>query len=530
MKKRLAGIGLAAILALSTAIVGCSSQPAATTAPKQEPSSQAAAAPAASGNTGEKVLTFASGSDIVSFDIHDHNNTSTEAVHVNMFNYLVRKDKDQKIQPDLATSWEIVNDKTWRFKLREGVSFHNGDPFTAEDVKFTLERVATDQKLLEYGNYKQIKEVKIVDPHTVDIITNETEPVLLNRLSRLGSSMLPSKYIKEKGWEEFLKNPVGTGPYKFEKWERDDRLTLVKNDYYFGDKPKWDKLVFRSIPEDATRVAELLTGGVDIAVNIPPSDMERIESNEGTHAVTGPTQRVMQLSLRLTPGTVTENPKVREAIDLAVDEKAIVDSILGGGGTPTRTRVTAGNFGADPGLYNQSLYDPERAKQLLAEAGYPNGIDITFSATSGRYLKDKETAELIQAMLAEVGIRAKLDLMEWSKFNETYKAKKFGELFMIAYANSMFDASLAFDRLSTERAKGESDYSNGEVDALLKEAEKNMNLEERAKQYVKVQEIIAEERPQIYMYQMNANYGVSDRIDFAPRLDEMLFADEVTLK
>ncbi|QRG70072.1 ABC transporter substrate-binding protein [Brevibacillus choshinensis] len=529
MKKRFAGIGLAAVLALSTAIVGCSSQPTTTTAPKQEQTSQGSTAPAQS-DSGEKVLTFASGNDIVSFDIHDHNNTSTEAVHVNMFNYLVKKDRDQKVQPDLATSWEIVNDKTWRFKLREGVTFHNGDPFTAEDVKFTLERIAKDQKLLEYGNYKQIKEVKIVDPHTVEIITNESEPVLLNRLSRLGSSMLPSKYIKEKGWDEFLKNPVGTGPYKFQEWKRDDRLILVKNEQYFGDKPKWDKLIFRSIPEDATRVAELLTGGVDIAVNIPPSDLDRIEGNEGTHTATGPTQRVMQLTVRTTPGTVTENPKVREAIDLAIDEKAIVDSILAGGGTPTRTRVTPGNFGANPDLFGKALYDPERAKQLLAEAGYPNGVDITFSATSGRYLKDKETAELIQAMLGEVGIRAKLDLLEWSKFNETYKAKKFGELFMIAYANSMFDASLAFDRITTERGKGETDYSNPEVDQLLKDAEKNMNLEERAKQYVKVQEIIAQDRPQIYMYQMNANYGVSDKINFEPRLDEMLFADEITKK
>jgi peptide/nickel transport system substrate-binding protein len=528
MKKRLAGMGLAAVLALSAALVGCSSQSGTTTAPSQQQTAEGTA-PAAN-DSGEKVLTVASGNDIVSFDIHDHNNTSTEAVHVNMFNYLVKKDREQKVQPDLATSWEIVNDNTWRFKLREGVTFHNGDPFTAEDVKFTLERIAKDQKLLEYGNYKQIKEVKVIDPHTVEIITHESEPVLLNRLSRLGSGMLPAKYIKEKGWDEFLKNPVGTGPYKFQEWQRDDRLTLVKYDQYFGDKAKWDKLVFRSIPEDATRVAELLTGGVDIAVNIPPSDLERIESNEGTHTTTGPTQRVMQLTLRTTPGTVTENPKVREAIDLAIDEKAIVDSILAGGGTPTRTRVTPGNFGANPDFYGKSLYDPERAKQLLAEAGYPNGLDLSFSSTSGRYLKDKETAELIQAMLAEVGIRAKLEPMEWSKFNETYKAKKFGEMFMISYANSMFDGSLAFDRLTTERAKGESDYSNPEVDKLLKDAEKNMNLEEREQQYKKVQEIVVEERPHIYMYQMNANYGVSDKINFEPRLDEMLFADEITKK
>lgn len=529
MKRRLAGIGLAAVMLLSAALVGCSSQSTTTTGNTQPQANAGTTGTPASSN-GEKVLTIASGSDVVSFDIHDHNNTSTEAVHVNMFNYLVKKDKNQKVQPDLAASWEIVNDTTWRFKLREGVVFHNGDPFTAEDVKFTLERVAKDNKLLEYGNYKQIKEVKIIDPQTVDIITNAPEPVLLNRLSRLGSGMLPSKYIKEKGWEEFLKNPVGTGPYKFQEWKRDDRLTLVKNDQYFGDKPKWDKLVFRSIPEDATRVAELLTGGVDLAVNIPPSDLERIESNEGTQTKTGPTQRVMMLTVRTTPGTVTENPKVREAIDLAIDEKAIVDNILAGGGTPTRTRVTPGNFGANPDLYGKALYDPERAKQLLAEAGYPNGLELTMSAPSGRYLKDKESAELMQAMLAEVGINVKLELLEWSKFNERYKAKKFNELFMIAYANSMFDGSLAFDRLTTERAKGESDYSNPEVDKLLADAGENMNTQEREKQYQKVQQIVADERPQIYLYQMNANYGISDRINFEPRLDEMLFVDEITLK
>ncbi|WP_279041853.1 ABC transporter substrate-binding protein [Brevibacillus borstelensis] len=525
MKKRIAGFGLAAILALSAALVGCSSQSG---APAQPSGNKETAQPA--GQNGEKVLTIASGSDIVTFDIHDHNNTSTEAVHVNMFDYLVRKDAQQKVQPDLATEWETVNDTTWRFKLRQGVKFHNGDEFTAEDVKFTLERVATDNKLLEYGNYKQIKEVKVIDPHTVEIITHAPEPVLLNRLSRLGSGLLPSKYIKEKGWDEFLKNPVGTGPYKLGKWVRDDRLTLVKNDEYFGEKPKWDKVVFRSIPEDATRVAELLTGGVDIAVNIPPSDLQRIKDNDGTDTKQGPTQRVMQLTLRLTPGTVTENPKVREAIDLAIDKQAIVDNILAGGGVPTRTRVTPGNFGTNLDLYNKTLYDPEKAKQLLAEAGYPNGLELTLNATSGRYLKDKETAELIQAMLAEVGINAKLELLEWSKFNEKYKAKKFDEVFMIAYGNSMFDASLAFDRLTTERSKGESDYSNPELDKLLADAEKNMNMEEREKQYKQAQEIIAEERPHIYLYQMNANYGVSDRINFEPRLDEMLFVDEITLK
>ncbi|UFJ42608.1 ABC transporter substrate-binding protein [Brevibacillus humidisoli] len=517
--KRVSMISLVFLLALSALAAGCS-----------QPAGNSSQADGQGMDDGEKVLTIASGNDIVGFDIHDHNNTSTEAVHVNMFNYLVRKDANQQIQPDLAVSWETVNETTWRFQLREGVAFHNGDPFTAADVKFTLERVAGDNKLLEYGNYKQIKEVKVVDEHTVDIITHAPEPVLLNRLSRLGSGMLPSTYIEENGWDHFLSQPVGTGPYKFSEWIRDDRLILVKNDQYFGDQPKWDKLIFRSIPEDATRVAELLTGGVDLAVNIPPSDLQRIEENQGTHTVQGSTQRVMLLAVRMTDGAVTADHRVREAIDLAIDEQAIVRNILAGGGTPTRTRVTPGNFGGHPDLYDTSLYDPERAKKLLAEAGYASGLELTLSAPSGRYLKDKETAELIMAMLGEVGIKANLELLEWSSFSSRYKSKTFHELFMIAYGNSMFDASLAFDRLFSERAKGETDYNNEEVDALLTEAEQNMNPAEREKQYQRAQEIVADERPQIYLFQMDANYGVSDRIRFQPRLDEMLLADEISLQ
>jgi peptide/nickel transport system substrate-binding protein len=522
--KRLFQSTLAMVVVASLFLAGCSKTPS-----QQLQEKNKADKPAESQSSTQKVLTIANGNDIVSFDIHDHNNTSTEAVHVNMFNYLVKKDNKQKTIPDLAESWEQKDDKTWTFKLRKGVKFHNGDPFTAADVKFTLERVAKDNKLLEYGNYKQIKEVKIVDDHTVDIITNEPDPILLNRLSRLGSGMLPSKYIQEKSWDVFKKEPVGTGPYKLSKWVKDDRLEMVRFDDYFGDKAKWDKVVFRSIPEDATRVSEVLTGGVDIAVNVPPSDMQRVEDGAQTHSVQGDTQRVVQLTLR-TKNAVTENPKVREAIDLAINEKAIVDNILGGAGVPTRTRVTPGNTGANPDLYNKFLYDKEKAKQLLKEAGYPNGLELSFSAPSGRYLKDKETAELISAMLGEVGIKVKLELMEWSKFNEKYKAKKFNELFMIAYGNSMFDGSLAFDRIRAEIGKGETDYNNPEVEKLVHDAEKNMNAQEREKQYQRAQEIIAEERPHLYLFQQKANFGVSDKLQFTPRLDEMLYADEILPK
>ncbi|WP_306454088.1 ABC transporter substrate-binding protein [Evansella halocellulosilytica] len=483
----------------------------------------------ANGETSEDdELVIANGSDMVTFDIHDHNNTSSEAIHVNLFNYLVKTDGDGGFVGDLAEDWENVDEQTWKFKLREDVTFHNGEEFTAEDVKFTLERVANDDTLLEHGNYNQIAEVNVISDYELEIITENPEPALLNRLSRLGSGMLPSDYINEEGWETFLEEPVGTGPYQFTEWVKDDRVVLEPFADYFGDAPKWNKVTFRSIPEDSTRVSELLTGGVDIAANVPPEDWERIEGDDGVKLADSPSQRVMLLALRTAEEELTGDPKVREAIDLAIDKESIVENLYNGAATPTRTRVTPGNNGANEDLYDQSLYDPDRARELLEEAGYGDGLEISFDAPSGRYLKDRETAELIQAMLAEVGITVNLQFNEWSTFSEKYSSKSFDEMFMIAYGNSMFDAALALDRLTQSQNEGETDYINDEVEQLLTEAESNMNQEERVEQYQKAQEMIAEDRPQIYLFQMDSVYGLQENVDFEPRLDEMFFVDDIS--
>ncbi|MEI7028274.1 ABC transporter substrate-binding protein [Paenibacillus sp. y28] len=513
--KRWYAKGVSLVLASMLAVAGCSTA--------KEGQGAKSGTDAASG---EKVLTIASATDIQSFDFHNNNTTQSEAVLVNMFDYLIKNDGTEK-KPVLATEWKKIDDKTWHFKLREGVKFHNGDPFTSADVKFTLERAARDSKLLQNSLYKQIKEVKIVDDYNVEIITSDPDPLLLNRLSRLGSGMMPSKYIQEKGMDAFLKEPVGTGPYKFSKWLKDDRVEMVKNTEYFGGTPKWDKVVFRSIPEASTRVSELLTGGVDIAANVPASDLKRINGNNNMTIAQTPIQRVLQLIVRTTPGAVTADPKVREAIDLAIDDKDIVDNILGGAGIPTRTSVTPGNFGADETLYKQYLVDKDKARALLKEAGYADkGPKVTFSAQE----QYKEVAETVSAMLTEVGFEVNLEILEASKFSEKLSSKKFNELFLLGVGNSMNDAANNYNRYKAANAKGETDYNNPEVEQLLQAAEKNMNPEERAKQYQRVQQIFAVERPAIYLYQMKGNYGIGSKIEYKPRLDEMYFVEEITPK
>lgn len=471
-------------------------------------------------------LVIANSADIESFDPHNNNNTYSEAVIINVFEYLVKNDADQNKVPGLATEWSMVNDTTWNFKLREGVTFHNGDPFTAADVKYSFERVAKDTTLKQNSYFKHITEVNVINDYEVEFVTEYPDPIFLNRLSKMGAGIIPAKYIEENGIDAFLKNPVGTGPYQFSSWAKDDRIVLVKNDNYYGDAPQWNEVVFRMIPEAATRVSELLTGGVDIITGVPVTDIDRINSGDITKVESATIQRVLHLLMRMTEGSVTADPLVREAIELAIDKQAIIDSIAGGMGTITRTSVTPGNFGADPSLYETTLYDVEKAKQLLAEAGYANGgLEITLSANTTY----KEIAEVVAAMLTNVGFQVNLDILEPSKFTETYNSKGFKELFILGVGNSLFDASNNYNRFLLQNAAGETDYNNAEVEELLQAALSNMDPEQREKQYQQVQQHIANDRPTIYLYQMQGVYGVNKRIHFAPRLDEMFIVDEITI-
>nr|WP_204438781.1 ABC transporter substrate-binding protein [Amphibacillus cookii] len=474
----------------------------------------------------EKVLTIANATDIESFDIHNNNNTISEAVLINMFDYLIKNDPDGNKIPGLATDWENIDETSWRLTLRDDVVFHNGDAFTAKDVKFTLERVAQDSALSQYYLYQEIDEVIIEDDYTVTIVTKNPDPIFINRLSRMGSGMLPADYIEENGFDHFLEEPIGTGPYQFSSWTRDDRVELVKNEDYYEGEVEWDAVVFRTIPEASTRVSELLVGGVDIIANVPVADMDRVAGEEGRSIITAPTRRVLQTILRHTDGYVTSDPIVREAIDLAIDKQAIVDSIAGGAGVLTRTSVTPGNFGADPSLYQQSLYDPEEAKRLLEEAGYTSeDLEISFSSAA----QYGEYAEVIAAMLTEVGFTVNLDILEATAFYEQFNAKNFDEMFMIGIGNSLNDAANNYGRYLAEQAEDETDYDNPEVEELLQSALVNMDPEDRESQYQQVQQIFAEERPSIYLFQMEGIYGVNDRLDYSPREDEMFIVEEISL-
>ncbi|GIP33433.1 ABC transporter substrate-binding protein [Paenibacillus sp. J2TS4] len=479
-----------------------------------------------SGDGKGRPLTIGAPTEIVSMDIYSHGDHVTLQATTNMYNSLFKRQENGEIVNDLAESYQNIDDTTWEFTIKQGVTFHNGDQLTADDVKFTLERAATDKSLTENGTFKTIKEVKVMDDHKFQIVTNQPDPILLSVLARPGAGIYPKNYIEEKGWDYFQQHPVGTGPFKFEEWKRGSHISFVPFDnYYEGPKQNWSKLTFRIVPESSTRVNELLTGGLDLIPGVTSNNWERINNSDKTKLASSISQRVAFIVPRANEGSPTADKRVREAIELAIDNKAIIDTLLGGEATPTRTRVTPGNFGSNESLYDTSLYDVERAKQLLKEAGYEDGVELTLHSTSGRYSRDKEVAEMLVGMLAEAGIKVNLQLLEWSSYVELRNSGKIGDLHIVWLANSYYDAHIMVgEHLTSTRSMTAMGYDNPELAELLTQASTNMNQEERAKQYQRAQEIVAEERMNIYLYLEHNTYGVSKSVDFTPRLDERMVA------
>lgn len=471
-------------------------------------------------------IVIAQGIDVPGFDPHGHHTTAVEAVVTNIFDYLVFLDADGERQPALATEWEPIAEDAWRFVLREGVLWHDGEPFTAEDVKFTLERVATDDSLQPYENYRQIREVEIVNDHEVIIHTDGPDPILINRISRLSSGIVPKHYVDEVGWDGFTVAPIGTGPYKFVEWRRDDRIILEAFEDHWRGRPAYDRVVHRTIPESSTRVSELLTGGVHIATNIPPADADRVEASGDAGVVAQPTTRIMMLIFNTHEDAVTGDPLVREAIDYAIDNQLLIDVVMDGLGTPTRARLSPGIAAAPLELYGEYLYDPERAQELLAEAGYgPGELTIRVQGPAGRYPLDVEQAEIIAVMLEAVGINTEIEVLEWSAYQDRiWNADNIMHFVIMGLGNSMFDHWFSMRAILCDGAyRNRVHWCNERFDELMAASENEVDAEARAELLSEASYIVLEERPWITTFQLQNLNGVAANVAWTPRPDELLW-------
>jgi peptide/nickel transport system substrate-binding protein len=475
-------------------------------------------------------VVVAFGSNIPTLDPHMHSSRLAHIADYHLYDTLMyRSPKDgYKPGPGLATSLRSLNPTTWELKLRQGVKFHNGEPFNAESVKFTIDRVLDPAtKSVTRGNFTWIKEVKIIDEFTVQILTAKPFPAAPEFLTL--SYIVPPKYLKSVGDEEFSKKPVGTGPYKFVEWRKAEHLIVEANTDYWKDSPKGmpkiKTIVFRTIPETTTQIAELLSGGVDIIRNVPPDQIAVVKDSANARISATKILRVNSLMLDSAgraSNTPLTNQKVREAIAHAINVDEMLKTILSGYAERTATGVNPLHFGFD-GSVKPYPYDPERAKKLLAEAGYPNGFEVTFNTYSGTITSMDQMADAMAGYLAKVGIKAKRRHIEdvglWTKSGQEGKLE--GIQYYSWGSNSIFDADAILYALTYSK-EPLSYTKDTALDQLLDEGRTQLDVKKRQEAYAKAQKLLHEK---VYWIPINVQYtieGVNKKLNYEAGSDEMM--------
>lgn len=447
--------------------------------------------------------------------------TENAQVVDNIYDRLVMRDEDMNLVPGLATEWSQVNDTTWEFKLREGVKFHNGEDFNADAVKYSIDRVLDPEaNSPTYSYIKTVESVEVVDEYTVYVHTTTADPLIPARFCRYPTEIVPPKYTEEVGQQGLSENPIGTGPYKFVSWSKDEQVVLEANEDYWGGAPEIKKVIFRSIPETSTRVSALITGEIDIAVGVTPDEIERVESSDGIHLSTveaGGNTVYVGLKCEEAP---FDNKLVRQAMNYAIDVDAIVTNILGGCAKVTDNLIGEKDFGYSKALDGYE-YNPDKAKELLAEAGYADGFSCTIDSVNW-YLKCDDVAQAVAAYLGQVGITVTVNPVESSVYRTSVPSGEQSPMYFLGWSSTnTLDADAAIYSV-LHSSDSYSTYNNPEVDQMLDEARSCMDEAKRAELYAQIEEIVLEDAPRIFLYKENKYYGVSDRVTWDGRVDDAI--------
>jgi peptide/nickel transport system substrate-binding protein len=484
------------------------------------PAARAAGAPA-----GEVKIGLAAEPN--TFDPHLTVGRNTQIFIVNVYDGLTARDAQGNLIPALAESWRRLNPTTWQFALRRGVKFHNGDDFSADCVKFTLDRGTNPEtKATISSELSTIAGTEIVDRFTVNVATKAPDFLLPVRLGELYGLMLSPRHTNAVSKEALATSPNGTGPFKLVSWSKNDRLVLEAYDGYWRGAPKVKRIVVRPILEDAARIAALQTGEIDLAAPIPHVRIEELKRNDKLVIKTIAAPRIFHVTIDVRKPPF-DNVKVRQALNYAVDVNAILKSLYFGHGTRLATVVDKGALGYDPGVPPYP-YDPARAKALLAEAGYPNGFEVEFDSFTGSIADHAKPAEAIAGYLQKVGIRVKMNVFEFSAFGPRRVQNRTAPLFIYSIGNAYLEPSWVI-RWMTQGGLG-MHYKNPKLDELLARIEGTDDPKKRAPQYSEVQKLIREEAPFIFLYQADAAFGMNVKVDYTPRADETQWLYPLALK
>jgi len=446
-------------------------------------------------------------------------------VGVSLFDSLVGRDAENRIVPQLAESWRLVDDVTWQLKLRRGVVFHDGEPFNAETVRFTFQRVLDpEQKSPNRANVAEIVRVEVVDDYTVNVVTRQPYAPLINRL--LDFAMVPPKYVAAKGNQGMALRPVGTGPYRFVELIKDDRMVVEAFDRHWRGAPKIKRIVYKPIPEPFTRAAALRNNEVDLVTTMPPSLARELERAPGIRVQRVPSSWIIYLGLNALKKPLSD-VKVRQALNYATDVDAIIRNVLEGNGRKLEGPLTPQMFGYDASIKGYP-YDPARARKLLAEAGYPDGVEIILESPAGRYQGDKEIAEALGGQWQKAGFKPKVQVAEWGAYFKRYLAKQFQDAYVLGLGGPMQDADELYNLVSS-KGRGLY-YKNERVDALFDLGRSTMDQAKRRQIYRDLQGAMVEDATWVFLLQQVDIYASRDRLTWTPRTDQWMPLQDATLR
>jgi len=492
----------------------------------------AGAAPAAE-------LVAAKGTDVTSFDPGINPTPDAQQVITMIYDTLIQRDDNMQLKPGLAVSWRNVDPLTWQIKLRSGVKFHNGEPFDARSVKFTLERLSTPGDKagghVMFSSFGGIERVDAVDPLTVNIRTKRPDPVLPARLAQtFGAQMIPAEYTAKVGYPGLAKNPVGTGPYKLSQWLKDDRTLLQANKDYWGGAPAIERVVWRVIPDDLARVSALEAGEVQVIVRVPPDQVPVIEKRGGLRVerVLGNVTNVFTVcGIKKDTGPLADK-RMRQAIAYSIDQKSIIDNLFRGLAAPLGQGAPSTDFGFNPAI-KPYPYDPAKAKALLGELGY-KGEEVLVRSASGYIVNDVAVVNATTEMLRKAGINARAEIVDIQTRLEMIKNGNVTGLLLINPQGTNFDTDGVVWRLMGPGGILAVHWKGSDPDQefyrLMEEARYTVDQKKRQQDYYRAAEIFADELPWIPVFQDVATFGVSAKVkNFKPRPDWLVLPQRLGL-
>jgi peptide/nickel transport system substrate-binding protein len=468
--------------------------------------------------TGKRDLVIAQGSDISTLDPHFSTAVHDTSVSFNIFDNLVSRHRDDKLYPSLATAWKLTKPTTWEFTLRPNVKFHNGDPCTSADVKFSIERTYSPQAKTQVATvFTTIDRVETPDARTVVFHTKDPDALLPARLAFFGGQILPKRYLEQVGPAQFNAKPVGTGPVRFVEWIKDDHLTLAAVPDYWGGRIDVDRVVFRAIPDVAPRIAALLRGEVDIITKLPPDHVEPVRQHPTTK-VAGALYAGLYVLIVDSRRPPLDNPKVKQALSLAMDREAIVKELWRGQGILPNGPIPKGDDYHDES-WPPLRYDPALAKQRLREGGYRN--EPIYLESTTLIANEKAMSEAAVQMWRDVGANVKLEILEFSVMMQKIREKSLKGMRWGDPTSTLRDPDGMIWRLLGPGGL-QANWRHPRFDELGAAAHLSVDDDFRRRAYREMAQIMLEYLPWIPVIQPIESYGMQRYVDWTPYSNQQL--------